>query len=445
MEHRYSLESKKHGAGGFGKIIKGHDNILDRDVAVKILDPLLTTFPEERERFVREGRALASLSHPNIPAIYDIQINGEFKIIFEFISGENIQAKLQQGLISLAKAQSWITDVAKALKHSHSKGIIHRDVKPANLIITHDNQTCYLVDFGISLSKNESARITKDGYVIGTPGYMSPEQEHGDELDYRTDIYSLAICLYEMLAGNVVPKGHYDRLSDMNDMIPTAIDELILSCIQPKDARLSSLDKFVIDLSTALRPTQSISLLLTEGKLIDICNALKQETADSFIKWPVGQRNLLLTRFSDLIQNDHPSVNTAKTEMLTSLVSIGIYLPSEVYSEIVSNALEYGYSKIFSPVWTGNIGIRDSLSITALFIGPQNFNTLACNTISFVKRSNIEAWHRWQRHDLRDLLQKIMANTNCTSDEQADELSKLLRTVNDLQHKTEGQDEDARI
>lgn len=282
---RYQLETGKQDSGGFGKVIKGYDNILQRDVAVKILDPVFKTFPdkEDQERFIKEGRILASLSHPNIPAIYDIIINDEFKIIFEYIHGENLREKLKSGPISLKRAKNYIVNIASALKYAHSRGVIHRDLKPENLVITEDNIICYLVDFGIALSREDTRRITKAGYIIGTPGYMSPEQESGEDIDYKTDIYSLGICLYEMLSGRIVPKGHYDRLSDTDDLIPKAIDDLILSCIKPKESRLHDLDRFVNNLITSLRPTASIADLLTKGTLHEIVQELATETADTFI------------------------------------------------------------------------------------------------------------------------------------------------------------------
>jgi serine/threonine-protein kinase len=187
MNPRFSIIEALAGQGGFGKISKAKDTELERMVAIKTLDPLFKTAPTEKdkERFRREAKTLASLSHPSIPAIYDVQFSdptGEFRIVFEWIEGHTFSQILRDtGLITLTDAEKWFVAICSALTHAHSRGVIHRDIKPSNIIISSTSGTAYLVDFGIALAKSDLDRLTS-GSVIGTPGYMSPEQEKGEEL-----------------------------------------------------------------------------------------------------------------------------------------------------------------------------------------------------------------------------------------------------------------------
>lgn len=193
---RFTFHDTPHGVGGFAKIIKGRDNVLERDIAIKSLDPLATAFSDtEQERFRREARILARLSHPNIPAIYDVEFGlGKFSIIFQFIDGTNLRQLIEsEGPSQLVEVRLWFHQIASALEYAHSLGIIHRDIKSDNIIITRDRESAYLVDFGIAVSAEDAKKLTRSGFVIGTPGYMSPEQQAGDDLDTRTDIYSFGV------------------------------------------------------------------------------------------------------------------------------------------------------------------------------------------------------------------------------------------------------------
>ena len=177
MTGRFEFEAQMHGVGGFGRVVKGRDTYLERDIAVKILDPLVTRFNEpERERFKREARIIANLKHPNIPAIYDVEFSeDQFLIVFEFIDGKTLRKIIEEGEpCALADARRWLTQVASALDYAHQMKVIHRDVKPENIIIAPDGATAYLVDFGIAISTQDGKKLTKEGYVVGTPGYMSP-------------------------------------------------------------------------------------------------------------------------------------------------------------------------------------------------------------------------------------------------------------------------------
>lgn len=264
MADRFTFSEEVHATGGFARVIKGRDNVLERDIALKVLNPLATVFSEsEQERFRREARILARLSHPHIPAIYDVDFtSGRFLIVFQFIEGPALRQLIEeQGACKLNEARVWFHQIGSALDHAHDLGIVHRDIKPANIIIRPDRESAYLVDFGIALSTQEARKLTTSGYAVGTPGYMSPEQQAGEEVDRRSDIYSLAVTLYEALAGRPIPVGDYEDLSVANEAVPPQIDELIRDCLLPKERRLSSARAFSSRLSSALQP-------LTDSRII---------------------------------------------------------------------------------------------------------------------------------------------------------------------------------
>ena len=167
---RFSFEPAVHGAGGFAKVIKGRDNILERDVAVKVLNQITTAFDEpDQERFRREARILAKLSHPNIPAIYDVDFSsGRFLIVSQFVQGDTL-AKLiaEEGRADITMVRSWFRQLALAVQHAHDLGVVHRDIKPSNIIITPDRESAYLVDFGLALSKEEAEKSLPRDSLLG--------------------------------------------------------------------------------------------------------------------------------------------------------------------------------------------------------------------------------------------------------------------------------------
>ena len=172
LEDRYEMLDEAHGEGGFGKISKRRDNYLERIVAIKELK--LLSDPAARSRFEREAKVLAKMSYPNVPAIYDVQFSeSHMFILCEFVDGKPLSELISDTTIPpLEQVRRWFTQVAAALEHAHSKGIIHRDVKPANIIISEDRENATLVDFGIALSAEDAKSLTKEGYVIGTPQYI---------------------------------------------------------------------------------------------------------------------------------------------------------------------------------------------------------------------------------------------------------------------------------
>jgi serine/threonine protein kinase len=195
------------GIGGMGEVYRAHDPRLQRDVAIKVLPDHLAQDTDAMKRFQKEARAVASLSHPNIVAIHDFGADGGVSfVVTELLEGETLRAKMQSGGLSWRNAVEIASAVADGLAAAHSKGVIHRDIKPENLFITSDGRV-KILDFGLAgvkpaVTAGESSipTATDPGTVMGTVGYMSPEQVRGVVVDAPSDIFSLGCVLYEMCA-----------------------------------------------------------------------------------------------------------------------------------------------------------------------------------------------------------------------------------------------------
>jgi serine/threonine-protein kinase len=191
------------GEGGMGKVYKGVDMMLDREVAIKVLRPELVSQPHLVERFRSEAMTLAKLNHPNIALLYAFfQQEQHFFMVLEFVRGETLDKRIRRtGLLAYDQALRVFLLTLEAIGYAHSMGVVHRDIKPNN-IMTNESQDVKVMDFGIARVLG-SERMTREGSMIGTPEYMAPEQIRGHEVDPRTDIYALGILLYEMLTGRL--------------------------------------------------------------------------------------------------------------------------------------------------------------------------------------------------------------------------------------------------
>ena len=200
---KYELR-RELGRGGMGAVYEGHDPLLQRRVAVKVLAPHLVWEPEFVERFFREARAAARLDHASIVAIYDVgEQDGWYYIVMKYLEGRPLAALIAQrgGVFSLAETLAILRPLAEALDYAHRQGLVHRDVKPANVIVGTGGQVT-LTDFGIARAE-EATRLTRTGLVIGTPEYIAPEQALGQPVDARADQYALGVIAYQMLCGRV--------------------------------------------------------------------------------------------------------------------------------------------------------------------------------------------------------------------------------------------------
>ena len=202
--------TEKLGAGGMGVVYKAEDAKLEREVALKFLSPDMTRDASATERFVREAKAAAALNHPNICTVFEIdEADGRTFIAMECVEGEDLRVKIKAGALELNEAIDVAVQVAEALAAAHEKGIVHRDVKPANIVVTPRGQA-KIMDFGL-VRMAGGAQLTRLDTTVGTVAYMSPEQARGRDVDHRTDIWSLGVVLYEMLTGDRPFAGDRDQ------------------------------------------------------------------------------------------------------------------------------------------------------------------------------------------------------------------------------------------
>ena len=224
------------GQGGMGVVFKARQPKLDRLVALKILTPALAAQPGFAERFTREARALAKLSHPNIVGVHDFgESGGFFYLIMEFVDGVNLRQAMRSG-ISPEQALLLVPRVCEALQFAHDHGVLHRDIKPENILLDARGNP-KLADFGIAkLGDDKSTGLTLSGAQLGTAAYMAPEQiEHPATVDHRADIYSLGVVLYEMLTGEL-PLGRFSAPSEKAHC-SSGVDDVVLRALEKQRER----------------------------------------------------------------------------------------------------------------------------------------------------------------------------------------------------------------
>ncbi len=203
LSDRYELEELV-GTGGMSSVFRAHDRLLDRKVALKVLHEQYTEDAEYVERFRREARAVAALSHPNIATVIDRgEHAGRQFIVFEYVDGENLKQMMgRRGPAPVATALELAMQISRGLSFAHQRGLIHRDVKPQNILMNGDGQA-KVTDFGIARSLDVQHGMTQTGTVLGTSDYIAPEQAQGQRVDEHTDVYSLGVVLYELLKDEV--------------------------------------------------------------------------------------------------------------------------------------------------------------------------------------------------------------------------------------------------
>ncbi len=242
-----------------GEVYRARDTRLNRDVAIKILPTSFSADPDRLQRFAQESRAAAALNHPNILSIYDIgDDRGTPYVVSELLEGETLRDRLRAGALASRKAIDYAQQIAKGLAAAHEKGIVHRDLKPENLFITNDGRA-KILDFGLAkftrpeLDASDDAPTmqvaTEAGTVLGTAGYMSPEQVRGKPADSRSDIFSFGAILYEMLSGkrafhgdsaadtmSAILKEEPPDLNETNRNISPALERIVRHCLEKSPA-----------------------------------------------------------------------------------------------------------------------------------------------------------------------------------------------------------------
>ena len=251
------------GRGGMGVVCQAEDTRLQRSVALKFLPRELTHVPEIKERFMREARAAAALDHPHICTVYEFdEVEEEAFISMAYIEGQSLRKKVESGPLELDQALGIATQVAEGLQLAHKKGIVHRDIKSANIMVTEDGQA-KIMDFGLARVAG-STMLTREGSTMGTVAYMSPEQTQGEEVDYRTDIWSFGVVLYEMLTGKLPFKGEHEQsvihsilkekpkpITEFKSDIPKSIEEVVNKALEKDpDKRYRKIDDLINDLKS---------------------------------------------------------------------------------------------------------------------------------------------------------------------------------------------------
>lgn len=294
---RYLIRSKL-GEGGMGEVYRAHDQKLNRDVALKVLPSAFSQDPDRLARFEQEAQAAGALNHPNILAVHDVGLNnGSPYIVSELLEGEELRDQLKDGALTQRKALDYAKQIAEGLAAAHEQGITHRDLKPENLFIT-TNGRVKILDFGLAKLRPQrnqvissevatQKQITDPGTVMGTVGYMSPEQVRGNEAGPRCDIFSFGSILYEMLSGKrafqretlaetmtAILKEEPPDLSEVSSTTNPHLDRIVRRCLEKKpERRFHSAHDLAFALDALLTPSGSMSPIsttsLSNRKILD--------------------------------------------------------------------------------------------------------------------------------------------------------------------------------
>jgi serine/threonine-protein kinase len=275
-----------------GEVYRAHDARLGRDVAIKVLPVGFSADPERLQRFEQEARAAAALNHPNILAVHDIgQHDGAPYIVSELLEGETLRERLNAGAIPLRKAVEHAIQIAHGLAAAHEKGIVHRDLKPENVFVTSDGRV-KILDFGLAkLTQADPALAglsalpttppnTSPGVLLGTAGYMAPEQVRGLAADHRSDIFSFGVVLYEMLCGRrafqgdtamdamtAILKEEPPTLASSVRQVPPALERIVMRCLEKAPAaRFKSADDLAFALDALSFPSEAIPIPAAQAR-----------------------------------------------------------------------------------------------------------------------------------------------------------------------------------
>jgi eukaryotic-like serine/threonine-protein kinase len=276
---RYELEELV-GTGGMSSVYRAHDRLLDRTVALKVLHEHHLQDPEYVERFRREARSVAVLSHPNIVTVIDRgEHEGRQFIVFEYVDGQNLKRLIENGRpVPVDTALHLATQIAHGLSFAHRNGLVHRDVKPQNVLLNGDGRA-KVTDFGIARSLDVKHGMTQTGTVLGTSDYIAPEQAQGKEIGEHTDVYSLGVVLYELLTGEVPYPGENFvavAMRHINDPppsvrekrpeVPARVDEAVQRAMAKDPAdRFPSMADFGRELEACMSPTEGQTEIIAPG------------------------------------------------------------------------------------------------------------------------------------------------------------------------------------
>src|SRR5882724_3558895 len=278
------------GAGGMGEVYRARDTRLDRTVAIKVLPGHLSSNPQLRERFEREAKAISTLSHPHICSLYDIgHQDGIDYLVMEYLEGETLAHRIKKGALPTEQVVQYAIQITDALDTAHRHGVIHRDLKPGNVMLTKSGAK--LLDFGLAKVRateaaagmtalpTQTTPLTGEGTILGTLQYMAPEQLEGAEADARTDIFALGTLIYEMATGRKAFEGKSQAsviaailerepppISTIQTMAPLALDHVVRTCLAKEpDARWQTAHDVLLELKWIAEAGSQAGILRPAG------------------------------------------------------------------------------------------------------------------------------------------------------------------------------------
>jgi serine/threonine protein kinase len=378
LSANYELESEV-GRGGMGIVYCARDRRLKREIAIKVLPPELSFRADIRQRFLREAETAAQLNHPNIVPIYTVEEKDNLVyFVMSYIKGDNLGQRLQQhGPIAPVEVRRILREVADALSYAHNRNVIHRDIKPDNIIIDEETGRAMVTDFGIARALTDSgdSRLTATGMAIGTPAYMSPEQSAGDSaIDGRSDLYSLGVVGYQMLCGqppfvaNNTPSMLVKHLSEKPIPVderwpdlPQDLSRAVMMCLEKDPAdRFPSAAAFAVALDGGSMPT-----LATRASSAASTAGTRANTREREITEPLRDRYTPPTQSpytpsqpspEELSKWNAPMVVSFRRKLAPYLAVNAILVPISLFSNhdfialtvIWTVALAFKYSKLWA-------------------------------------------------------------------------------------------------
>ncbi len=342
---RYEIRSQL-GAGGMGEVYLARDPKINRDVAIKVLPAAFSSDSERLRRFEQEVQATGKLNHPNILAVHDVETHdGAPYVVYELLEGETLRERLSGGALTARKTVDHALQIAHGLAAAHDKGIIHRDLKPENIFITNDGRV-KILDFGLAKLTEQiqnpeaqtdvlTRRVNTDpGAVMGTVGYMSPEQVRGQRVDHRSDLFSLGVIVYEMLSGkrafrggsaietlNAILKEDPPDLSESNSQINPALERVVMHCLEKRaEQRFQS----ATDVAFALEAL-SASTAISSGTMATQELPPARSKMREWMPWAVAAAALLLAALAFVL----PYFRGAPVEPPATSTRFFIYPPEK--------------------------------------------------------------------------------------------------------------------